>query len=137
MTTVIAIDESKLRDKEREPARVLLAKLNTDEDFGRMFSLAVSQTSEKALVTGAAGDVAAALGMQLLVSAAGHMNVVAHRRELAAVFIRRARPSVSLRVRHWSPPQADVALVVLCTPYGVIVAEARRQLGAVVGGSTP
>lgn len=132
---MITFDERKIRDKELAAARELGAELNLLEDFGRFYSVSIASGAARCVVAGRSGDVARVLGAELNASAglaagASHTVMVVGRRELAAVLTRRARVRSAFAARHWEPPAVDVALVVLCTPIGCVLVEARRQLAA-------
>lgn len=132
MTTILVVDESKLRDKERVPARELVALMNADEGCGRHASVALSTAGDRVVVAGRAYDVAGAIGHvpelegpiapELLVSLVGRRHHVAEK------LTRRMRARSSFALRHWPTPPAGVVILVLCTPHGVVVTDARRQL---------
>lgn len=133
MTTILlVVDDAKLRDKERGPARELLGAMNCDEACGRHASVALSTQGDRVVVAGQAYDVANAIGRvpelegpiapELLVS------LVGRRHHVTGALTRRMRARSSFALRHWPTPPAGVVILVLCTPYGVVVTDARRQL---------
>ena len=134
MTTVLVVDESKLRDRDRGPTRVLLAELNADEDFGRYVSVAAQTGGAVWVIAGHAYPLVDVFGRcELLEGPLAPdllITYVARRERLARELTNRKRVRSSFAVRHWPATPEGVAPMVLCTPYGIVVTDGRRQLAA-------
>lgn len=132
MTTVLVVDESKLRDRDRAPARALIAAMNRDAECGRHASVALSTQGDRVVVAGQAYDVANVFGpleeLEGPIAPDVLVSLVARRLQLAGELTRRMRARSSFALRHWPTPFVGNVILVLCTPYGVVVADARRQL---------
>lgn len=131
---MISVDPSALRDRERSAALELVAALDTDADSNRAISVAATSGGDRCVVAGRAVDIATVFGARAAelegpVAPELLITRVPRRVQLAGELTRRLRGRSALLVRHWQP-EAGAVLLVLCTPAGVAVTSARRQLGA-------